>query len=369
MKKYILIILACFTFFSCSEKKELLVNEVCLTGSTINIDSSNVIKYPWIIMGEKVISMKIFGNRDWYISSLKNNELGKSEHLFNVGNGHNEFKYLKFAKGNNNTLFLFDAIFRPFSMTVIPNVKSIDDLKNSSKWKKYNLKDMEPIYTLGRNFYPMSDSTILMCATPDRFPGPGYLMSIIDYKNKTCQPLDFWPDDGIKIDSLIKCQVYAYESKIYGNGKGHYLYLCDRERYSFIFSIDGNKVNVVKDLYTTYSKYTTKNHIDPIKERVRTEGLACDTNDDYIYLLLTDTDRTGEKVDIDEFNRRPRYLYGNTIEIYDWNGKLLKRLKLDHSGRRIILSDEGKTLYLFTDDYFEGEVNPQIWSYTLSDLE
>ena len=44
-------------------------------------------------------------------------------------------------------------------------------------------------------------------------------------------------------------------------------------------------------------------------------------------------------------------------------------IKLDHIGQRIFISDDNKTLYLLTDDYWEGDPNPQIWAYDISNLD
>lgn len=368
MNKYTL---ACFfasiSFVaSCSTKNEVAVEELSLTGTEIEIDSSEILNRPWVILGDKVISMQLFGKNDYHVSLLKDNKICKSEPLFKIGKGHNEFTYIKFGKRYDNSLLLLDGDHFLFSMTLIPNVKSIDDLKNLSKWEKFNVKDMD-IFAEGLNFYPMSDSTVLMSATPrNEF---GHILSILDYKNQKCIPLEYWPDDGVEIDSLVKCRVYTAHSRIYGNGNGSYLFLCGRERYAFIFTIDGNKVNVVKNLYTIYPKYRTENHMDPIIETVRTERLECAASNKYLYMLLTDVDRNGEKVNVKDYNHHPKALYGNTIEIYDWNGNLQKKLKLDHYGRRLIISDDGTTLYVFSDDYFEGVINPQIWSYNLVDIE
>ena len=41
----------------------------------------------------------------------------------------------------------------------------------------------------------------------------------------------------------------------------------------------------------------------------------------------------GKKIKIEDYSRQ--YLYGNTIEIYDWDGKQQKKvIKLDHIGQR-----------------------------------
>ena len=368
MNKYALIFLLAFVTISCSDKNDVSVEELQLSGTAINIDPSSIFRQPQLLIGDNVITMETFGKKDGQVGFLKDNKLGKTESLYEVGKGHNEFTYIKYAKGIDKSLLLLDGTIRLFSMTVIPDAKSIDDLKNRSNWKKYNLKNMESVLAQGSNFYPLSDSTILMCATPDKYFG--HVISIIDYKNQTCQPLDFWPDDGIEIDSLVKCRVYTGNSEIYGNGKGRYLYnLFNDGLYTFIFSIDKNKINVVKDLYTTYPKYRTKNHVDIIRESIIPERVTCATSDKYIYLMHIDSDREGNKIDMANYKRNHQTLHANTIDMYDWDGNLLKRLKLDHYGHRLLLSDDNCILYLLTDSYWDGDVNPQIWSYDLTGLE
>ena len=61
-------------------------------------------------------------------------------------------------------------------------------------------------------------------------------------------------------------------------------------------------------------------------------------------------------------------LYGDVIEIYDWDGRQQKRIiKLDHIGQQIKISDDHNTLYLFTASYNDGD--QQIWSYDISNLD
>lgn len=366
MNKYTIYFLLSLITISCSDKNDVPVEELQLSGIAIDIDSSSIFRQPQIILGDNVITMETFGKKNGQVGFLKDNKLGKTDSLFEVGKGHNEFTYIKFAKGVDNSLLLLDGTIRSFSMTVIPNAQNIDSLKNKSNWKRYSLKNMESVLTQGSNFYTMSDSTILMCATPDKYYG--HIMSIIDYKNQTCQPLDFWPDDGIEIDSLVKCRVYTGNSEIYGNGKSRYLYnLYNDGLYTFIFSIDNNKVNVVKDLYTKYPIYKTANHMDIIRESIIPEKITCEASDKYIYLMHLDSDKEGNKIDKDV--RRHQTLNSNTIDVYDWDGNLLKRLKLDHYGARLMLSDDNSILYLLTDSYWDGDVNPQIWSYDLTGIE
>lgn len=366
MNKYTLIFLLVLTTISCSDKNDVSVEELQLSGIVIDIDSSSVLRQPQFLIGDNVITLETIGKKNGQVGLLKDNKLGKTDPLFEVGRGHNEFTFMKYAKGIDNSLLLLDGGRRLFSMTVIPDAKSIDNIKNKENWKRYDLKSMEPVLAQGRNFYPLSDSTILMCATPDKYFG--HIISIIDYKNQICKPLDFWPDDGIEIDSLVKCRVYTGNSEIYGNGKGRYLFnLFNDGLYTFIFNIDKNRVNVVKDLYTTYPKYKTENHMDIVRESIIPERITCAASDKHIYLMHIDSDREGNKIDMDDYNHQT--LNANTIDVYDWDGNLLKRLKLDHYGHRLMLSDDNSILYLLADTYWDGDEHPQIWSYDLTGIE
>ena len=85
-------------------------------------------------------------------------------------------------------------------------------------------------------------------------------------------------------------------------------------------------------------------------------------------MLLKDSNSEGKKLSLEDFEGKKPSLFGNVIEQYDWDGNMKKRIKLDHSGQRVLLSDDGKTLYLFTDDYYEGDINPQIWSYDINSI-
>ena len=342
------------------------IKTYALRGTNVEIDSTDIERFPEFLMGDKLIVANAYGRRNYHVGLWKNNRLEKTELLFTVGDGPNDYIRLRFAKGNNNSLLALDGrFFPPFSMTVIPDVKSIEDLKDTSRWKKYDLKDMKELFIQGSQYCSLSDSTILVSGTTKEYFG--HILSIIDYKNHKCIPLDFWPDDGMEIDSLVKCRVYTGNSVVRGNGKGRYLFHLYEWRYSFIFTIDGNKVNVVKELYTKYPEYSTKNHMDPIWVKFP-ERVTSAVNDKYVFILPIDSDKEGKKLSSEEYYRTGQTLNGNTVEMYDWNGNLLRKLKLDNFGHSLMLSDDGNTLYLSNDDYWD-DLDPKIWSYDISNLD
>lgn len=343
---------------------------ISISGKNIKIADGNEYVFPRFLMGNTMIVSKLWSDDlGYHASNFGQEGWGKPHPAFSANfyaKTNEQFKWLLFAKNSDNSLLLLDASPSKFgSLTIIPNTNSIENISDSTKWEKYDLAGLGEIHSQAGNFYPMSDSTILL--TAPSYTTPGHIIHVINYKNKTYTPLDYWPNDGIEIDSILKSDVYSMYSMTFGNNKGHYLFVCHRERNAFIFSIENNKINVIKDLYSTYLNYTTKDNLNYIAYKIRPEGLYCTTTNDDIFILLTDRDKFGKKIKQGKWNNQR--LYGNIIEIYDWDGKQRKKLiKLDHIGQRIMLSDDNKTLYLFTDDYFEGEPNPQIWAYDISNL-
>ena len=323
--------------------------------------------YPRFLAGNTFIEDKIWGNKSFHLAHFGKDGWGAPEKEF-YRKENNEFIYLRFIKGKDNSI-LFTKGGCPTglqTLTVIPNASCVDSIANTARHKVYDISDLKDFMFWGEHYHQLSDSTIIVAGAPGM--NTNHIVSIIDYKNLICKPLDYWPNDDIMTTAVEKQYVYTYFSGVYGNGKGNYLFVCDRERYAFIFSIDGDNVNVIKDLYTTNPNYEAGDGHYPICHRVRTEKLYCETTNDNIYFLLTDKDKFGKKIKIEDYTRQ--HLYGNTIEIYDWDGKQRKKvIKLDHIGQRIIISDDGKTLYLFTDDYWEGDPNPQIWAYDISNLD
>ena len=58
------------------------------------------------------------------------------------------------------------------------------------------------------------------------------------------------------------------------------------------------------------------------------------------------------------------FIFGNTIEVFNWDGVKQQVIHLDEYGQNIMLSKDNKTLYLFS-DYSEDISEPFIYSYDL----
>ena len=352
-----------------SPNDEYRPKAIPLKGQLLKRAEGNEYIDPMFLIGNIAFESTIWGKHYYHACNLDNNEWGSPEFTFQCDEFNpNKIGMALFAKTSDNSLIISNLHFniKKHNIIVIPNADKIENIADTTKWKKYDISKFEDMMAYSSsNFYPLSDSTYLIVAAQKE--NIGSMFAIIDFKNEKRHLLDFLPDDGIKIDSVVKQHVYSLNSKVFGNGNGRYLYKARSERYSFIFTINGNKVNVKNYIYNAHPYYeqidTYKNYI---KYRVHHEEFDISATSDNIFVLLTDRNKFGKKITSAENS----FYYGDIVEMYDWNGKQQKRiLKLDHIGQRIVISDDGKTLYLFTDDYNEGEPNPQTWAYDISNLD
>ena len=346
------------------------VRGVKLTGKEVkySISDPNTI-YPIFQIGNKMIA---YDNKDYYFTELTDTGLTKEEHFAKKGDAENEFSpYAKYAKGPSNSILAlnYESGFGLFikEMVVIPNAKSVADIKNFSAWKRYDLSLLRTFHDFSNVFVSASDSTILIAGTPKE--DYRHLFSVIDYKNQKVYPLEYWPEDGVNVPDIVKTSIYTAYSGLYTNGKGRFLFNGGRERYSFIFTIDKEKVNVVKELYKVYSDYKADGN-NYITLSRNSEELRVAANEENIFLLLVDSHPDGRcfgKLPIEDFSF---HIYGNAVELYDWDGNKKKILYLDHYGQRIFLSADGKKLYLFSDDCFlRYPKEPHVWVYDISNLD
>lgn len=349
---------------SCKMGQDEIVSEVSINGSLVKTDSINVDKMPLLLSGNLLVSLDYMRGKAYFGGMLSKNELTQSEILAEVGHGRNEFQQLAFAKGENNSLYLLNYPFTCNgleSITYVPKADSIRHVKDTSKWKRFSLRDLPAFFCFVESFVSLSDSTILVLGTPVN--EVGHIFSIVDFKNKKISPLDYWPNDKVDCDSLPKHSIYTQYSKIYSNGEGKYVYQLGRDRFAFIFSIEGNHVNVIKTLHEVYPDYKEdRDKLNYVIKHYNPEGMDCVASSKNVYLLLTDSDKDGNKL-----KKMSDPLYGNTVEVYDWDGNKQKIILLDKSGQRIMISDDNKVLYLFVRDYREDKY--EIWSYDLDTLK
>ena len=348
MKKNLFILLTSILFCACSEQN--VDGEFFLRGQEVKFDSANENLWPQFLYGQTMFAWS--DDNSIHAGKITEKEWQKAERISGAG-VNNDLEGLFFSEGNNGELFvlntpmvgLFDTnCFKSFIK--IQNADNIADIMDRTKWDTYDLKKV--LGFGGGSFVTLSDTTILVLGMFKDDLKRVY--SIIDIKNQKLTPLDYCPEGKDLSDEDI-CMLYL-TGKILGNGKGKMLYHNRCAKFAFIFNIEGTKVNILKNLYS-YTFVPTR----------PTECLGCCANSDRIYMLIRDTNIKGEKCNEDD-----RFRYGNTVEVYDWDGIKHQVIHLDNYYREIMLSGDGNTLFLHPG--MTGDIiKPALYSYDISNLK
>ena len=345
------------SFMSCSDKSSAEF-EVSLEGQLVRTDV-NKGKWPKWMFGDDICSW----DRDWnlYLSKLTRTEWQKAEKVLVHGHGQNEFGDMVLSQDNDGSLYIIDHPFEGdmgslalTSLTKIQKTDNIATMKDPNNWEKYDLSKM-PFWLCGDQFVILSDSTILTIGTPK--DDIHHIFSVVNFKNQTFTPLDYWPNDSTpEVLDEEKLMVYTQGSGIKGNGKDRFLYWDDSGKFAFIFTIDGTKMNILNHIYSDRL---------PIAKTPPLERIHCCADNDRIYLLYKHSNSKGEIME--EFDMKDPFPWGNTVEVYDWDGVKQRVIHLDRLGQEIMLSKDSKTLYLYS-GYPQDGSDPYIYSYDLSSL-
>ena len=348
MKKNLFLFIASILFCACSEQD--VEGEFFLRGQEVKFDSANENLWPKFLYGQTMFAWS--DDNSIHAGKITEKEWQKAERISGAG-VNNDLEGLDFSEGNNGELFvlntpmvgLFDTnCFKSFIK--IQNADNIAAIMDRTKWETYDMKDVYGF--VGGNHVALSDTTLLMLGMYKDDLKRVY--AIYNLKNQTFIPLDYCPIGRDLSDEEICVRYLA--GNILGNGKGKVLYYNNCRKFAFIFNIEGTKVNVLNNLYS----YTF------VPDRA-TECINCCVNSDRIYMLVRDTNIKGEKCNGNDLLR-----YGNTVEVYDWDGVKHQVIHLDNYYREIMLSDDGKTLFLHP-GWTEDIIKPALYSYDISNLK
>ena len=350
------------SFMSCSDKSSAEF-EVSLKGQLVKTDV-NKGKWPKWMFGDNLYAR----DREWnvYAGKLTKTEWQKAEKVFACGHGQNEFGDMNLSQGGDGALYGIDCymednmVYRNklIALTKIQHPDNLAAIKNPDNWEKYDLSKMPPFELCGDRFVILSDSTILTVGTP--LDDMHHIFSILNFKKQTVTPLDYWPNDSTpEVLNDEKLMVYTNGSGIKGNGKGRYLYWDDSGKLAFIFTINGTKTNILNHIYSD------RLPIPGIAKTPSLERIHCCADNDRIFLLYKHSTIKGEIME--NFDMKDPFPWGNTVEVYDWDGVKQHIIHLDKFGQEIMISKDGKTLYLYS-DYMQDGSDSYIYSYDLSSL-
>lgn len=360
-----------FTLFVCAlvslsswaDDSDKNVRVIKLTGQKLKTDSSNVTQYPRFVFGDILLSTS---DDEFYGADIRNNEWGESELIPKIGS-FDGIVGPHLAKGPDRSFIRLETMIMGGDLKkliIIPNTSSISAFKDESTWKTYDLNGLPRMQYCTNSVVLLSDSTMLLPAFIDNVKT---IFATVDFKNKKFIPVDYWPNDGVdSVSDHAKSKFYTMNCILEVNGKGHFFYKADNSKDAFIFTLDNNKANIVKQLHVDHPQYDAPDGYNfRLGEIITTEKYESATNSQHIAMLYEDADKSGAKISLRK--KRFPFYFGNIVELYDWDGNRKHTLYLDHYGQRIILSDDSRKLYLtWCDDHGE---NPHVWVYDLTNLD
>ena len=333
-KSIIMMMITLAAMAGCSDKSGAEF-EVSLEGQLVKTDV-NKGKWPKWMLGDNIYA--IDHDMSIYSSKLTSTEWQKAEKVFVHGHGQNEFGDMVLSQDDDGALYVIDHPFEgdmgSLAMTSLTKIKQADNIAA--------IKD-PPFWLCGDQFEVLSDSTVLTIGTPK--DDIHHIFSVVNFKNQTFTPLDYWPNDSTpEVLDEEKLMVYTSGSSIKGNGKDRFLYWDDSGKLAFIFTIDGTKTNILNHIYSD------RLPIPGIAKTPSLERIHCCADNDRIYLLYRHYTVKGEIME--KFDMKDPFPWGNTVEVYDWEG----------------VKQHIKTLYLYS-DFIDDETEPYIYSYDLSPLK
>lgn len=176
------------------------------------------------------------------------------------------------------------------------------------------------------------------------------IFSLLDIRNKKLTALDYWPEDGFRGNDFIKSNIYSDNAQLFTNYNGKYVYCTGLNRNAFIFTINGQHVNIEKTLFDNPIKYEAALDGINYKSDPEPESLRMKATPHAIYFLMIDKDVRGADAKSSATSN-----YGDIVLKYDWEGNLMNKYKLDRVAFGINVADNDSTLYCQTEDPETGE--------------
>ena len=152
-----------------------------------------------------------------------------------------------------------------------------------------------------------------------------------------------WPDDGFEGSDYVKQTVYANGSLLKCPDKNLFLVSSQMGQYVEIFRIEQNQIVPVSKLFDLYPQYEVANDgLNVRYSRDNMRGLDICVTSEFIYVM---PDRGTMEEYVRDIQNSDSYNYTDEIFVYDWNGVLRKRFKLDYDILTLLVDKDNHFLY------------------------
>ncbi len=203
------------------------------------------------------------------------------------------------------------------------------------------------------------DDRLALCLMSSGQPHFLYLYDMADEKY---YDLNLNIEDGCDGERYWKSMMYSTNAGIFYSDTHHKLsYTCGEGRYFEIITLEDHKIKdrivVFGDMpkYTSYDSGGGMWTYDLMDKKKR--GIVSWGTDERIYLVYY-----AENISKDREDGFPGTFF-DTIDVFDWNGRQVDRLKTDKPFSNFLVNEDDSRLYTFTIDLVTKE--KEILEYTL----
>lgn len=316
-----------------------LVVPVTLKGSIVPVDGlpgSGFIGIRKEGIITKHFNLKQFGIQPFRYAEGK---LVAQEPCARMGRGPFEFDLVS-SNIQDDTLYLVNMQNIGGSVTDIYSIplSPYDSIGNIKRWKRTELDWTEMRFYFG-SFVWLDNGRLLMLSgeqDEDNF------LTIVDTVSKKKIPLGYTLRDGMKVDALTKKFVYMQNVNLLRNGD-KVVFTLGVGHYAEILTLDGNKITDRNLIYSELPECEVRGDQFGFAHKEGTPmGIdACSTSQ-YIYFQKKYYRKEGE-------NGYPWYCE-DEVEVYDWDGKFIRKYRTDVPFYTMIVSDDDREMYVMTVD-------------------
>lgn len=331
---------------SCANNPQRIHNEtetISLSGEEMHESSDYLGGFTLDFSEDTLFQLISYSDYIFSAATLQDDSLVLRTTFGKRGNGPHEMIKGNIIRKNDGNLLIVDS-----SVGFISKIYELAPtfIHDCDKWTEYKIGAEECLP--GGAAVSLNDSCLLMLTAP--LNDVKSIMSIIDYKHSKVTQADFWPEDGYEGATLPKFMVYMSNAKLFANSDGKILYHCGNSDLDFIFTVENGHIDIKTFINDEYPKYTAATDGINYSMSLPNHEYRAFATDDYIYLLNYNKSADGNAA-----KDYKQLRYGDEVDVYDWNGKKIKKLILEKGGYSIIINSDDSHLFLCSNDEETGD--------------
>ena len=352
-KHFVLLIAMTALISCCNVKRDVAVSIITLAGKTMENNDPDFFLRNIIDIKDSLL-YAYFSQKNTNIINvyrIKEDSLILYHRFLNWGNGPYEITMpVCIYDKTTETISFFENIGKLMRGYQI-DLKELKNIDDKSTWRVFNFLEINDI-RFRHGFAYVSDTLLLAIGGmyDDR-----NILTIINLNDmKSTYPLEFWPNDGYKTNTSVKQAVYMDNARLYKNHKlNKFLYVSGNGKYMEVFRISNNQIVDRLPVCNLYPKYIQQGSSYSIKNEETNQGYYVYVSDTLIY--ARPIEYTMDMFRSRQNNNGYDLNYSNKINIYDWNGNLLKKYEMDVPFYSFVVDEENNVIYVETDNLITGK--------------